>query len=204
LTGSALALLAAYLLGSLPTAAIVARRKRGGDIRERGSGNPGATNVLRVFGWRTALPVLVVDVAKGAIAAAWLPGRAAPSEWLPYAVGAAAIVGHLWPVWARFRGGKGVATTAGVVLVLMPGVGVVLLACFAAVLTWTRRVAAASLVAIAGLLPAAYLVAVWTGNRPGAAEIGFSVLTGLLVIAAHRENIARLRSGTEPRLRWKR
>lgn len=197
MTGNVVALIAAYLLGSLPTAVLVARRHGGTDIRRHGSGNPGATNILRVLGWRAALVVLLIDLGKGAAAVAWLPGLAGPSGWLPFAIGAAAVVGHLWPVWTGFRGGKGVATAAGAVLVLAPLAWLVLVGLFATVLVWSRRVSAASL-ACAVALPLAFYA---TGGT--ASGVGFGLAVGLLVVAAHRDNITRLLAGREPELRWK-
>lgn len=193
-------LVAAYLLGSLQTGLLVGRRYGCTDIRQHGSGNPGATNVLRVLGWKPALVVLLIDLGKGAAAVAGLPRLAAPSEWLPYAVGAAAVVGHLWPLWTRLRGGKGVTTTAGAVLVLVPPAGLLLVGLFGAVLFLTRRVAAASLACAVALPLVIYGVQALAGSvRPGVG-VGFGLLVGLLVVVAHRDNIARLRAGTEPKL----
>jgi glycerol-3-phosphate acyltransferase PlsY len=194
LTGQIAALVAAYLLGSLPTAVLVARRCGIGDIRKHGSGNPGATNIFRVLGWKPALVVLLIDLGKGAAAVALLPGLAAPSDWLPFAVGGVAVVGHLWPVWTGLHGGKGVATAAGAVLILAPAAGLGLVAIFAALVIWTRRVAAASL-ACAVALPLAFYA---TGSAT--VGVGFGLIVGLLLVIAHRENISRLVSGREPEL----
>ncbi len=116
--GAAVAFVLGYLIGSVDFAVLVARA-RGGDIYEMGSGNPGAANVLRNLGWRAALPVMLGDMAKGAGAAAlglWLGG----SDAAGWAAGFAAVVGHCFPVWHRFRGGKGVATAFGVALMMEP------------------------------------------------------------------------------------
>jgi len=197
--------LASYLLGSLPTGVVVGRRLGGLDIRQRGSGNAGATNVLRTLGRGPALVVLAVDVAKG-FAAVELGRRLrldplpVAEEWLPLAAALAAIFGHVWPVFAGFRGGKGVATAAGVVLALDPTLLAIGAAAFAVVVAATRRVSLGSVVAAAALPPA--LLAerlVW--HVPVARSwLLFCVLLALLIAHTHRANLARLLAGTEARI----
>ncbi len=185
--------LAAYLLGAMPTSYLVARWARGIDLREHGSGNLGATNAFRVLGWRLALPVLLVDVFKG-----WLPtyafplvDDAAPGWALAY--GAAAIVGHVFSVYVRFRGGKGIATSAGVFLALAPTAVLVGLVIWGAVVFTTRIVSLASIVAALTLPLTVYAV---QGTN---AVFWVSVSLAAFVIYAHRSNIRRLLRGEEHR-----
>ncbi|HEY8485014.1 MAG TPA: glycerol-3-phosphate 1-O-acyltransferase PlsY [Longimicrobiales bacterium] len=187
-------LAAAYVLGSFPTSLVVGKLARGIDLRQHGSGNLGATNALRVLGWRLALPVLVVDVWKG-----WFPTYCFPRwdggagwEWA-LAYGAAAIAGHVFSVFVRFRGGKGVATSAGVFLALAPAATLAGLVAWGVVVALTRMVSAASLVA-AFVLP----VAVYVFQGPGAV-LWLSVGVSLFVVYAHRANIRRLLAGEEHR-----
>jgi glycerol-3-phosphate acyltransferase PlsY len=192
----ALALAAAYLIGAIPTSWIAARLGAGIDLRQHGSRNLGATNLYRVLGWRYAIPVALFDIAKGTVPVLALPGLVgpAPAPWVPLAVGGAAIVGHVFSVFVGFRGGKGVATAAGVVLALAP---IPLLMSAAVWLTLLKISGYVSLASMAGAVsfPLAALI-IGTGNRyvlpVGAALAAFIVFT-------HRANIRRLRSGTENR-----
>lgn len=190
-----LQLLLAYLLGSIPTAVWVSKLFFGVDVRILGSGNAGATNVARTLGWKAALPVVLVDVGKGALAAAlprlWSADTAA---WLPLACAATAVIGHSFPVFAGFKGGKGVATACGAFLVLAPKlVGVAALVWLSTVLA-TRIVSLASLLAAVALSVAAFLVpgAGW-GMKP------LSLALACFVFWTHRQNIRRLLAGQEPR-----
>jgi glycerol-3-phosphate acyltransferase PlsY len=184
----------AYLVGATPTSYLVGRLIFGIDLREHGSGNLGATNTFRVLGWAAALPVAVVDVAKG-----WLPVMLFPRwdqvpepEWA-LAYGAAAIVGHVFSVYVRFKGGKGVATSAGVFLALAPWAVLVGLVAWVAVVAATRIVSLGSLAA-AVTLP----VAVYFTGEP-AAVLWLAVGLACFVIYAHRSNIGRLLRGEENR-----
>ena len=173
----------AYLIGTFPSASIVARAN-GVDIRTVGSGNPGASNVTRVLGWRKGLWVFVLDAAKGALAAGlglWAAGRPAG-----YVLGAAAVIGHVFPVWQRFRGGKGVATGGGVFAVLSPIVFVVITVVWAVVSKLTKKASLASIIAIA-LLPIGVAVA-----RRSWWEVLATIGLCLLVMARHLGNIQRL------------
>lgn len=189
-----LLLAGAYLIGATPTSWIVAKLVRGIDLREHGSGNLGATNAYRVLGWRPALPIFIIDIAKGWFPAAMFPlwdGRPEP-EWA-LAFGGAAIIGHVWSVWVGFRGGKGVATSAGALLALAPlavGIG---FAVWAAVTFSTGYVSLGSIVA-AALIP--ILVAALRGPGP---VLWLTVGLAAFVIWAHRSNIRRLLAGTENR-----
>lgn len=185
--------LLSYLLGSLPVGLLVARRVSGVDIRSRGSGNIGTANVVRVSGWAAGALVLVADVLKGALpvlAARWLglPGLVAA------AAGLAAVAGHDWSLFLRFRGGKGVATSLGVVLVFAPAAALALVLVWAAIVAATRY---SSLGSLAGLVLAAPAVRL-AGGPPEA--VWFCLAAAALGVWRHRENIARLASGREHRL----
>ena len=182
---------AAYLVGTFPTAQLVAARW-GVDPTRAGSGNPGATNVARTAGRGAGVATLVGDLGKGALAAG--VGWAVGGHGLGVACGVAAVVGHVLPVTRRFRGGKGVATGAGMALVLFPLALAAAALVFAVVLAASRTVSLASIVAVA-LLPAA---AGLTGA--GGAEVAALAGCAALVVVAHRDNIVRLAHGDERRL----
>src|SRR5882724_1590552 len=147
-------ILAAYLLGSIPFALILARRWGAGDLRRSGSGNLGAANVMRASGVTAGVTVAMLDMAKGA-ASVWLAGRLSADGAAPAAAGLAAIVGHIYPVWLRFRGGKGVATACGVFAVLAPFAVALALVVFAAAVAATRYVSVGSILAAVALPPLA-------------------------------------------------
>jgi acyl phosphate:glycerol-3-phosphate acyltransferase len=193
----ALAVAIAYVAGSVPSA-YIAGKARGVDLRKHGSGNLGATNVIRVLGTRIGLVVFAFDVAKGALPVLLLPRYTVspwPPVWIAIACGVAAIIGHTRPVFLGFRrGGKGVATAAGVFLALAPIQTLLILIVFAVVLLTSGYVSVGSLIC-AALLPV--LIAVTLGPRSPIFTI--SVLVALFVFWTHRANIARLRRGEEHR-----
>ncbi len=189
----ALLLLAGYLLGSVPFAFLLARRLRGVDLRRAGSGNVGATNVMRTAGPRTAIAVVTLDVIKGA-AVVMLVNRAVPGMAAPAAAGVAAVLGHIYPVWLRFKGGKGVATAFGVFGMLAPLGSIICFLCFLGTVWATRYVSLGSVVATLALGPIAYVT-----DAPTPVVIA-AVMTTALVIERHRPNLARLQAGTESRL----
>ena len=201
-----LALLAAYLLGSIPTALWVGRRFfQLADIREHGSGNAGATNTFRVLGPKAGSFVLFVDALKGFVAAFFLPqwlvaqGAIAPEHELYYrlACGALAVVGHIYPVFAQFRGGKGVATILGMMLGVAPATVGVCIGVFIIMLLIFRFVSLASMTA--GLTFALLqLLPQFRPAQPFLVWVGF--LVAALLIYTHRANIGRLRAGTESRV----
>jgi len=197
----ALSLIAGYLLGSIPFGLFAARLK-GVDIRKHGSGNIGATNVWRVCGWRFGLPVFVLDVLKGVAAvwfARWLAVRFdGDFAWSAVAAAMACVIGHSFPVWLGFRGGKGVATSLGVILGLMPLPSFIVLLIWAVVFKVSGYVSLASIVA-ALALPVVSIAFQFTEWRSGAPACGFAVFAALLVVVRHRSNIVRLRAGTESR-----
>jgi glycerol-3-phosphate acyltransferase PlsY len=178
-----LALPIAYLVGTFPSAALVARAN-GVDIRTVGSGNPGASNVTRVLGWRKGFWVFFLDAAKGALCAG--AGLIIGGRPAGYALGAAAVVGHVFPVWYRFKGGKGVATGAGAFMVLLPVVSLVLAFVWAAVSKLTKKASLAS-IAIVVLVPVGVAVV-----RQSWWEVVATIGLGLLVMARHMGNIKRL------------
>jgi len=184
-------LLAAYLLGSIPTGVLLAR-SAGIDPRRTGSGNIGATNVARTAGGRLGLFTLVGDALKGALAVA-VAHAASDAAWAPPAAGLAAILGHLWSVFLRFQGGKGVATTLGVFLFLSPLAILVSVLAFAITARTFRYVSLASMVAAVTLALACLLTVSSPSVRVAA------VVTSILILIRHRDNIGRLRAGTEPR-----
>ncbi|MGQ0560454.1 MAG: glycerol-3-phosphate 1-O-acyltransferase PlsY [Gemmatimonadota bacterium] len=190
-------LAAAYMTGAIPTSYIVGRAK-GIDLRAHGSGNLGATNAFRVLGWRAATPVFLLDIAKGSFPAFFFPrwdGVDAPLLALAY--GAAAIVGHVFSVYVRFKGGKGVATSAGVLLALAPAAAGAAIALWAALVFLTGYVSLASIVA-AAVLP--FLILGLHGSSP---VFWLSLALAAFVIFAHRANIGRLLRGEEHRFRSK-
>lgn len=179
----ALLLPIAYLIGTFPSAALVAKAN-GLDIRTVGSGNPGASNVTRVLGWRKGAWVFVLDAVKGALCAA--AGLAVAGRPAGYALGAAAVVGHVFPVWYRFKGGKGVATGAGVFLVLLPLVSIALAVVWVSVSKVTKKASIAS-IAIVVLVPLGVAIA-----RQTVWEVLATIGVCLLVMARHLGNIKRL------------
>jgi glycerol-3-phosphate acyltransferase PlsY len=189
---AALLILVAYLLGSL-SGSLLLGRLRGVDIRTQGSGNAGGTNALRTQGWKFALGTVLVDVGKGVLAA-WLALRFGGGEaWLPWAAGFAAVLGHVWPVFHGFRGGKGAGTLVGVLLVLWPLGLAVMVGSWLLVLGIGGYVGLSTILGAASLLPLALL----TGADPW--RLGFAALMALFILFTHRANVARLRAGTEPR-----
>jgi glycerol-3-phosphate acyltransferase PlsY len=200
-------LLAGYVSGSLPFGLWLGRWLRGVDVRTVGSGNLGATNVYRSLGPGIGVATLLLDIAKGALPVWLLPrtalGAAFPGgpEWCALAAAFAAVAGHVWTFLARFRGGKGVATSAGVLLALSPPAFGVFVAVFLVVLLLTRYVSLGSM-----LGAVAFSVALARFSPSGAASPTFAVgaLLALLVIARHRDNIARLLRGEERRFSFTR
>ncbi len=200
-----LAALAAYLVGAIPFGYLIARAK-GIDIFQQGSGNIGATNVGRILGLRWGVLVFLLDFAKGAgpvLAAGWLPGptdRDLLPHTLPVLAGIAAFVGHLFPIYLGFRGGKGVATGAGVVTVLVPLVALLLVVAWGVTLAVTRYVSLASLVAAVLLFVLRLLLCDSPWGDSELVLTLFCALAGALVLVRHQSNIRRLLVGTEHRL----
>lgn len=197
---------ASYLLGSVVGSLLIGRLRGGVDIRKLGSGNAGGTNALRTQGKSFALWVLLIDIGKGWLATAvvapiLVPGLEVPPPdlriWTAAACGVAAILGHVYPVWHGFRGGKGVATLVGVVL----GLNAWLLPPM--LLTWFAAVVVFGFVGLASMLAAASipLYVVMSDLEPGLPLSVFGVVVTAMIVFTHRSNIARMRAGTEPRAR---
>ncbi|PKM77028.1 MAG: acyl-phosphate glycerol 3-phosphate acyltransferase [Firmicutes bacterium HGW-Firmicutes-15] len=184
-----------YLLGSIPFSYIFSRLLGGVDIRAKGTGNVGATNVLRTLGVKIALASLMGDFLKGVLAA-WL-GLHFGGEILAALCASMAVVGHCWPIFLGFKGGKGVATSAGLLLVLMPSVMLIIMLTFVTLIAVTRYVSLGS-VCGAALLPLMLLFM----HQPWSYIIMGFVLSGI-VLFRHRENIQRLRKGTEKKINEK-
>jgi len=194
--GSAAAwLLASYLLGAVPTSHIVSRVFAKIDLRHHGSGNLGATNLYRVLGWKYAVPVAMFDIAKGAVPVLVFAPQVTRSELFALACGVVAILGHVFSVFVHFKGGKGVATAAGVMLGLTPLPLAIAALVWGLVLLLTGYVSLASIAAAAMLPAAVYLL-----EDPRTPELFWIVvLVAAGVIVLHRQNIQRLLKGTENR-----
>ena len=191
---SPLALVAAYLVGAMPIGFIVARAFGIGDIRKHGSGNIGATNVLRTAGRLPAILTLVGDIAKGYGAVALAAALGGPDAAVAAAGAVAAVIGNCWSVFLKFRGGKGVATGLGALLWLSPLATLAAVPVFLVVAITTRFVSLASLLS-AACVP----FGAWALGAPAPTILGTGAVAAI-VIARHRDNIARLRAGTERRL----
>lgn len=190
-----LALVASYLLGAIPTSHLVSRTIAKIDLRQHGSGNLGATNLYRVLGWKYAVPVALFDIAKGAVPVLLFAPRGSSSELFPLACGMAAILGHVFSLFVGFKGGKGVATAAGVMLGMAPLALAVAAAVWGLVLLFTGYVSLSSIAAAAVLPLAVYLL-----EPPRSPVIWWLVvLVAVGVIVLHRRNIERLLKGTENR-----
>ena len=196
LTNALLLVLAAYVAGATPSAYWIGRCFYGKDLRTLGSCNLGATNALRVLGWRAAFPVVVVDIFKGFAPVWWFPGLDdQTAAWWTVVYGAAAIVGHVSSFWVRFRGGKGVATSGGVLVAVAPVAGIAGLVAWLVGLMVSRTVSVASIVA-------ALTVGATGLFLPGIglSERVFLDFIAVFVLWAHRSNIRRLMAGEEPRI----
>ncbi|NUO84168.1 glycerol-3-phosphate 1-O-acyltransferase PlsY [candidate division KSB1 bacterium] len=201
-----------YLVGSIPTSIIVGKILRGTDfdIRKEGSGNAGGTNVFRVLGWKPGIFVMAFDALKGFAATLWI------SHWqpfgpshidesvLPIICGIAAVVGHIWTIFAGFRGGKGVGTAAGMIVALYPIAALICFAVFVGVVYLTRYISLGSMTA-ATCLPIVLLLGekIFRQEVPDA-MFQFSLALTVLIFYTHRQNIRRLLAGTENRFGQKR
>jgi acyl phosphate:glycerol-3-phosphate acyltransferase len=199
---SVAAVIVAYLFGSIPSSVWWGRFFHGIDVREHGSRNAGATNTFRVLGWRAGVPVLILDIAKGFIPVRVLPNFSgleadtAPWMWLRVALVMATVIGHLYPVFADFKGGKGVATSLGGVLAVHPGAAAICVGVFALVFLLSRYVSLGSLSA-AIAFPLA-MAMIYQETSP--VKVGFAVVLCVMVFYTHRENICRLLRGEENRM----
>jgi glycerol-3-phosphate acyltransferase PlsY len=188
----AIAILTAYLLGAIPFGFLLVKWKTGGDIRSSGSGNIGATNVLRTTGRAAGIITLLLDIGKGVLSV-WLADRITGGNihWMS-AAALAVMLGHAYPVFLKFRGGKAVATFVGAFLYLTPLALAAALVVFAGMVAWTRHVSLGSIVAAAS-----FPLAVWLLLHPPLSVVLAAVAAGALIILRHKANIVRLRAGTE-------
>jgi glycerol-3-phosphate acyltransferase PlsY len=197
-----LAFILAYLLGSLPSAVWIGKLVHNIDVRQYGSGNAGAANVIRVLGWKTGIPVMIIDLAKGWTAAMLpqffniAPSGSALITNLQILTGVTAIIGHIFPVFAGFRGGKGVATVFGVLLAMQPLLTISCLGVFLAVLLITGIVSVSSM--SAGIAFPVLLFLLF--DTPSVIFRIFSVFVAIALLITHRKNIGRLLKGEESKL----
>jgi acyl phosphate:glycerol-3-phosphate acyltransferase len=193
-----LAAVIAYLIGGIPFGYLLVRMQTGEDVRSKGSGNIGATNVLRTTGRAAAVATLVLDIGKGCLAV-WLAGKLTNSSAAAMSLAALAVMaGHAYPVYLKFRGGKAVASFIGAFLVLTPVPLLAALALFVIVVAASRHISLGSIVAAGSLPLAVYLIE----HPPGTVLIA-SLVAGLFIIYRHSANIQRLRAGTESVFRFK-
>ena len=194
----------AYLIGSIPFGYLIVRSKVGGDIRETGSGGTGATNVSRRAGKGAGVMTLVLDALKGSVAiliAKFLVGPSVYGEWLVAAAAIATMLGHIFPVWLGFRGGKGVATGVGIFLILAPVALVCAGVLFVAIVALTRYVSLGSIVAAATIPLFVWLQSVFVEPVADLRPLLTAAIAGaLLILFAHRANIGRLARGNEAQI----
>lgn len=197
-------ILLSYLIGSVMGSMVMGFVRGGVDIRTMGSGNAGSTNALRTQGWLFAAGVIVIDVGKGVLAAAVIPGLTLPfsgadpaiaPQWLTLAAAAAAVVGHVWPVWHKFKGGKGAATLLGTLIVLSPEIVLPILLIWAWMLVLFGYVGLATM---ATAVAAPFYLGL-TRLPHDQALFYYSVAMALYMIYSHRANISRMLNGTEPK-----
>lgn len=187
-----MALAAAYVLGAIPFGYLLVRWKTGADVRASGSGNIGATNVLRTTGRGAAIATLLLDILKGALAV-WLAGRLTAGDPLWMSLAALAVMaGHAYPVFLKFKGGKAVASFIGAFLVLTPLALLATLVVFVGTVAWTRYISLGSITAAA-----TFPLAVWIILHPPLPVVLAAIVAGAFIVWRHSSNIHRLRAGTE-------
>lgn len=197
----AILIILAYLIGSVPTAVWVSKRFYGIDIREHGSGNAGATNTFRILGSKAGSAVMLIDMMKGFIAVklsllSVFPWYSEQITNLQIFLGLAAVVGHIFPIWADFRGGKGIATLFGMILAIQPLVAVSLVGVFVAMLFLTRYVSLSSISASVAFP----LLILFIFKAPELSYRVFAIATACLVLLTHYKNINRLLQGNESKV----
>ncbi|MEE4310819.1 MAG: glycerol-3-phosphate 1-O-acyltransferase PlsY [candidate division KSB1 bacterium] len=201
-------ILLSYLVGSIPTSIIFSKLFKGIDIRDYGSGNAGGTNAMRVLGWKIGGMVMLIDVLKGVVATLFISSiRIDPLTMNPEIVkiiaGHGAIFGHIWTVFAGFRGGKGVGTGAGMVLALYPTALLICLAIFIIVLLAFRMVSLASMSAAVSMPIVIYVLRTFFDYHASDLLYYFSILIAFLIIFTHRSNIKRILNGNENKISLK-
>jgi glycerol-3-phosphate acyltransferase PlsY len=199
--GIAILIILAYLIGSIPTAVWVSKKVYGIDIREHGSGNAGATNTFRILGSKAGSAVMLVDMMKGFLAVklsilSAFPWASEPFVNLQVGLGIAAVLGHIFPIWADFRGGKGIATLFGMILSIQPLVAVSLVAVFLLMLYATRYVSLSSISASIAFP----LLILFIFREPEISYRVFAIATACLVVLTHYKNINRLLNGSESKV----
>lgn len=192
----------AYLIGSIPTAVWVSKTMYGIDIRDYGSGNAGATNTFRVLGSKWGIFVMLADVAKGVIATSlyilipyYLSNELARTNFM-IALGLIAVLGHVFPIWANFRGGKGVATLLGMTLAIQPIVALICLVVFLISLISTRFVSLSSILAAVAFM----VLILFVFDEKETLYRLFAMIVAIMVVVTHHKNISRLYKGNEPKL----
>ena len=193
-----------YLIGSFPTSIIVSKYLKGIDIRDFGSGNPGGTNVWRTLGWKAGISVMLLDVAKGWVAAYYIAQFGYENGLISHLIvqilaGISSILGHVYPIFSKFKGGKGVGTAAGMLIAIYP---LALLFCFSVFLLVafsTKYVSLASMLAAITLPISLYLIEIYTEQPTSPIQFYFAVLVALFIVFTHRSNIGRLLKGEENR-----
>lgn len=196
--------LLAYLIGSFPTSVVMGRMTRRIDIREYGSNNAGGTNAFRVLGWQAGLIVALVDLGKGIMAAVLISKiRIDPTgishELVQVIAGTSAIIGHIWTVLAKFQGGKGVATAAGVLIGIFPWAALISIVIFIIMVVTTRYVSLASMTAVSAVPIVLMFLEKFSHRQVSMALWCFSIIMSSLILFTHRSNIKRLFEGTENR-----
>jgi glycerol-3-phosphate acyltransferase PlsY len=194
----------AYLLGSIPTAVWVSKKVYGLDIRDHGSGNAGATNTFRVLGKKAGIWVMIVDMLKGFVAVklCYLSSHAVHSEAmtnLQVGLGLAAVVGHIFPIWAGFRGGKGIATLFGMILAIQYYVAFSLVGVFLAMLFITNYVSLSSIAASVAF--PVLILFIFKDHAPETSYKLFAIATACMVVLTHHKNISRLLAGNESKVK---
>ncbi len=196
-----------YLMGSFPTSIVTGKLLKGIDIRQHGSGNAGATNVFRVLGWKAGIAVLFIDMLKGFVPAFWVYRLAVghvdlPAIDLQIIAGLSAVFGHIWTIFAGFKGGKGVGTGAGVIIALAPFAVLVALVVFIVTVALTRYVSLGSILASI-TVPLVVILQKTIGQQPVPLELViFTLFIPLLIIYTHRSNIQRLLQGNENKIQF--
>jgi glycerol-3-phosphate acyltransferase PlsY len=195
-----------YLAGSIPTSIIMSKLTRGIDIRDYGSGNAGATNVIRVLGWKIGLIVIIVDVGKGVLATLLISKlRIDPipisHNLVQIFAGLSAVLGHIWTIFAGFKGGKGVGTAAGMLFSLYPIAGIICLLVFAVVLLGGRYVSVASMTAAISLPIVILILNILLDYYISNELFYFAIFMAALIVFTHRSNIKRLIRGEENRIK---
>jgi glycerol-3-phosphate acyltransferase PlsY len=197
-----------YLVGSIPTGIIAGKLLKGIDIRQHGSGNAGATNVFRVLGWKAGIVVLLIDMAKGLVPVVWVSqlGISGGLNWdqinFEILAGLCAVFGHIWTIFAGFKGGKGVGTGAGMVIGLAPITVLICLGVFVIVVAVTRYVSLGSILASIALPVILFINRFLIGGYVPTQLLVFSLFIMTLIIYTHRSNIKRLLKGEESKIKF--